>query len=174
MFTNSPSLTPVSLMVCEKPSLTEMLSAIVDAGQTDRRTDRRFSPIHRPDLLCNSIKNCKLNGQIKRRRVIIIFVVPIRLLLIFLINFYLGQNFWTIRLLNYLVSILYLWKAFQMSSPWQYDLYSRIPYKRKFSRVSNFAILWSKVVSLFSRVQFFANLKIHQMLKPEIWLFKVV
>ena len=49
---------------------------------------------------------------------------------------------------------------------------AEIPYKRKFSRVSNFAILWSKVVSLFSRVQFFANLKIHQMLKPEIWLFK--
>ena len=39
-----------------------------------------------------------------------------------------------------------------------------IPYKRKFSRVPNFAILWSKVVSLFSRVQFFANLKIHKML----------
>ena len=29
-----------------------------------------------------------------------------------------------------------------------------LPYKRNFSRVSNFAILWSKVVSLFSRVQF--------------------
>ena len=49
-----------------------------------------------------------------------------------------------------------------------------IPYKRKFSRVSNFVILWSKVESLFSRVQFFANLKIHKMLKPEIWLFKGV
>ena len=49
-----------------------------------------------------------------------------------------------------------------------------IPYKWKFSRVSNFAILWSKVVSLFSRVQFFANLKIHKMLIPEIRLFKGV
>ena len=49
-----------------------------------------------------------------------------------------------------------------------------VPYKRKFSRVSNFAILWSKVVSLFSRVQFFANLKMHKMLIPEIWLFKDV
>ena len=34
----------------------------------------------------------------------------------------------------------------------------------EFSRVSNFVILWSKVVSLFSRVQFFANLKIRKML----------
>ena len=50
----------------------------------------------------------------------------------------------------------------------------RVPYKRKFSRVSNFVILWSKVVSLFSRVQFFANLKTHKMLKPEIRLFKGV
>ena len=43
-----------------------------------------------------------------------------------------------------------------------------VPYKWKFSRVSNFAILLSKVVSLFSRVQFFANLKIHKILIPEI------
>ena len=49
-----------------------------------------------------------------------------------------------------------------------------VPYKWKFSRVSNFAILWSKVVSLFSRVQFFANLKIHKISIPEIWLFKGV
>ena len=54
------------------------------------------------------------------------------------------------------------------------NLWCFIPYKWKFSRVSNFAILWSKVVSLFSRVQFFANLKIHKILIPEIWLFKVV
>ena len=27
--------------------------------RTDRRTDRRFSPIHRPDLLCNPVKNEK-------------------------------------------------------------------------------------------------------------------
>ena len=53
-------------------------------------------------------------------------------------------------------------------------LCEEIPYKWKFSRVSNFAILWSKVVSLFSRVQFFANLKIHKILIPEIWLFKGV
>ena len=32
--------------------------------------------------------------------------------------------------------------------------------KWKFSRVSNFAILWSKVVSLFSRVQFFQPMSI--------------
>ena len=45
----------------------------------------------------------------------------------------------------------------------------KLPYKRNFSGVSNFAILWSKVVSLFWRVQFFANLKIHKMLIPAIW-----
>ena len=43
-----------------------------------------------------------------------------------------------------------------------------IPYKQKFSRVSNFAILWSKVEFLFSQVQFFANLNIHKMYIPEI------
>ena len=46
-------------------------------------------------------------------------------------------------------------------------IFFHIPYKRKFSRVSNFAILWSKVESLFSRVQFFANLKIHQIWIPD-------
>ena len=53
-------------------------------------------------------------------------------------------------------------------------LTGQILYKRKFSRVSNFAILWSKLVFLFSRIQFFANLKIHKMFIPEIWLFKGV
>ena len=42
---------------------------------------------------------------------------------------------------------------------------SVIPYKGKF-------LLWSKVGSLFLQVQFFANLKIHKMLIPEIYLFK--
>ena len=49
-----------------------------------------------------------------------------------------------------------------------------ILYKQNFSRVSNFAILWSKVVSLFLQIQFFANLKIHKTLIPEILLFRGV
>ena len=49
-----------------------------------------------------------------------------------------------------------------------FTLYTCIPYKRKFSRVSNFAILGSKVVSLFSRVHFIANLKIHKLVKPDM------
>ena len=57
-------------------------------------------------------------------------------------------------LTNYCIENMIFHKQFHIS----------IPYKRKFSRVSNFAILWSKVVSLFSRVQFFTNLKIHKML----------
>ena len=40
MFTNSPSLTDVSLMVCEELSKSQLLKAIVDAGQTDGRIDR--------------------------------------------------------------------------------------------------------------------------------------
>ena len=54
-----------------------------------------------------------------------------------------------------------------------WDILMQLPYKRKFSRVSNFAILWSKVVSLFSRVKFFANLRIHKMLIPEIFSLMV-
>ena len=38
------------------------------------------------------------------------------------------------------------------------SVFAQILYKRKFLHASHFAILWSKVVSLFSGVQFFANL----------------
>ena len=67
MFTNSPSLKSLSSMVCEEPSLTQLLNAIVDTGQTDGRmdgrTDRRFSPIHRPDLLCNPVNKRDIRNQ---------------------------------------------------------------------------------------------------------------
>ena len=85
------------------------------------------------------------------------------------------QTKWIAMIWKHVGRSVVIFGSIPKSNFWRvFVVFLDLPYKRIFSRVSNFAILWSKVVFLFSRVQFFANLKIHKMFIPKIWLFKGV